>query len=72
MGDPIFPPKVVLVLGFLQPTLLGLLACCFAGFTAFGGMTIFLALGIAGIRYEQIFVITALFPFDSCHWRSSS
>ena len=60
--------KVVLVLGFLQPTLL---ASCFTGFAAFGFVTIFLTFGIARIRYEQLFAITTLFPFYSCHWLSS-
>jgi hypothetical protein len=58
-----------LVLGFLQPTLL---TGGFTGFAALGFGAIFLALDIASVRYEQIFAITALFPFDSCHWKSSS
>jgi hypothetical protein len=59
-----FPAEVVLVFGFCQPPSL---AGRFAGFA-----TIFLAFDIAGGRYEQLFAITTFFPFDSCHWQSSS
>jgi hypothetical protein len=31
-----------------------------------------LALDIARIWYEQLFAITTLFPYDSCHWQYSS